>query len=502
MVLTSGKAVVDTNSFFYFTNTTIGANYNLRILFTGAAIFENVPTTDGTTEAKIRQKRKITKNVWHYISAPVNDTRSFSTIFSSVLDNNGDYFYRFDEDYDNGTWRVIYPDENGFYSNSFTAARGYAIYVNDATTTSDTLIVFNGKVRISDVTINLTKTDGPNNGWNLIGNPYTAPIKANKTGGFLNENSSVLDATDGGVYLWDQSASDYTEITNATSASYLVPSQAFMVRTAADGNTATFKTSMLTNKWDTVYKYEVDTNWIYTSFKITNNEGLLNKTQISFNSDMTNGLDPFYDAGKLKANDKIALYTLLVDGSKADIDFGVQALPTYIEKMVSVNLGFDIKNSGDYTLSLNSFECTYDSLMYDKTKIVLEDTYLNKTINLKDENYTFHSDTGSFKDRLILHFNKNVSGDEELTPKSVTNTFLVFTRKDNSIVIKNTSNKEESDLKLKLFNVQGKLISNFTINKLSPGGLHILGNLNLNKGLYIIKITGGSSANSYKVLLH
>ncbi len=500
--LTSGEVTVDSGSFIKFTNSTIGADYNLTILSGGSAIFSNVPTTDGTTEAAIQQERGITKNDWHYISAPVNDTRSFSTIFSSILDATGDYLYRFDEDVDTGSWRVIYPDNNGFYSNSFTAARGYAIYINDAASASDSIITFKGKVRSSDVTINLTKTDGPNNGFNLIGNPYTSSIQANKTGGFLSENSTVLDNTYGAIYLWNQSTGDYDQISSASTRSYLAPTQGFMVRTAADGNTATFKTSMQKNKWDTIYKSNADTNWIQTSFKISNAGGLINKTQISFNSEMTDGLDPFYDAGKLKANNKISLYTLLVDDSNPDISFGIQALPLYTKYPVSVKLGFDIRNSGEYTLSLNSFNCNYDNSLFGKTEIKLEDKYLNKIVNLKNTCYTFFSEAGVFTDRFVLHFERDVSGEQELEINNSANRFLVYTRKDNSIVIKNTSKDEEANLRIKLFDIQGKSISSYNIGNLSPGESYILNNLNLNGGIFILKVSNNGFVNSYKVLLN
>jgi len=56
---------------------------------------------------------------------------------------------------------------------------------------------------------------------------------------------------------------------------------------------------------------------------------------------MTAGLDPSYDARKLKGNPNIALYTRLVEDN--GVDFAIQALPPLNTEKVEVKIGNEKK---------------------------------------------------------------------------------------------------------------------------------------------------------------
>ncbi len=499
LTVVSGDVYIKTGEKIKINKSKIGSN-NFVIESKASVIFTNAPTTDGSTLASIKQKRPLTQDAWHYISSSLNDTRSFSTILGSIMDASGDYFYRFDEDYNNGTWRVIYPNNNGFWSNSFTAARGYAIYFDDAATESDSTITFYGTVRASGVSYSMTRTgDGVSNGFNIVGNPYTSSILANNSSNsFLGQNSSSLDTVYSGIYLWDQSIGDYKTVSSSSATdTYLAPSQGFMVRALSDGSSVSFNTNMQRLHSETFYKDAND--WIGTTFKIEGN-GYKNITDINFNENMTNGMDISCDVAKVKGNANIALYSLLVDGSDPDVPFAIQALPLFTDYPVSVNLAFDVANAGDYTISLDNFTCNFDSTLIDKSYIELEDTYTNQITDLRNNSYTFNTQQGTFTDRFIIHFNRDITSvDNNIIQDE--NIYTVFSKKDKSIVIKNSGKTNRNNVQINIYNILGKVLYSNKVN-LSKGGIFIVSNLNENNGLFVVKVSDGNSTFTKKIILN
>jgi hypothetical protein len=64
-------------------------------------------------------------------------------------------------------------------------------------------------------------------------------------------------------------------------------------------------------------------------------------------------------------------------------------------------MGMYVGENMDYTIETTE-------LNYTGMRIYLEDTYISEIVYLNDNpNYTFYSETGTFEDRFILHFNPN-----------------------------------------------------------------------------------------------
>jgi len=357
--------------------------------------------------------------------------------------NSGDFFYRFDEILNDGSWVQIFPvGGSGAMTEQFTSGQGYAMEYNNG----DNTISFNGTVRTADVIYNLTKTGSlTNNGYNLTGNPYQATIIANNdVNSLLNENLNRLDVTNTALYFWYQTQSDYSAINNTNSKTRIAVGQGFMVRAKSNGESFTYKTSMQENGTNTFYKNIEQDDWVRTRFRLSNRQNLINDILIGFNDGMTNGLDISYDAGKFKGNPNIALYSFLVDNSQTDA-FATQALPLFLTEPVSVGIGFDLLETGDFTFSLTDFEYGFDSIEMEEATIELEDTYLKTVVDLKTNDYSFHlNSTGSFIDRFVLHFNRNLLA--VIHPKKVDqNEFLIYSRSDNAFVIKNIDNPANED---------------------------------------------------------
>jgi hypothetical protein len=279
-----------------------------------------------------------------------------------------------------------------------------------------------------------------------------------------------------------------------------MPGQAFMVRALSNGVSASFKTTMQKHGPGTFYKEQK--NWVETFFTLYSTEAnLKNDIKIAFNDDMTNGLDVSYDVGKFKGNPKIAFYSNLVDGSYADVDFTTQALPFYFEDPVSVNIGFDIADPGEYTIKLKDFKCNFDSSAYAKVRIELEDTYEDKIVDIKNSSYTFETEGGTFKDRFILHYNRNITSTNELTGdhNEEGEGFSVYNRPDNSIVINNITNRERENVQIKVYDLLGKVVYEKTVS-FSAGEMFVTGLIN-HKGICVVEVRDAVSAYAKKVVL-
>jgi len=204
---------------------------------TGSLIVEGTATGDVTVE------RFLTQDKWHYISAPVNDTRVFNTFLGLTGGANNDQFYWWDEDgIDNGSTGIWFdilntPTGISYTVNSFLQSQGYAItYAGSGSET----INFIGVPFTESKTITITKTDASTNtGANLVGNPFTSSIAINDNARdgdgddannyFIYQNASLLSLDYQAIYLWDESQSDYVPKNNGIGAVFIAPGQGFMV---------------------------------------------------------------------------------------------------------------------------------------------------------------------------------------------------------------------------------------------------------------------------------
>ncbi|MCF8374598.1 MAG: hypothetical protein K9H64_23470 [Bacteroidales bacterium] len=145
---------------------------------TGDASVIDLGSVSYTGGGEANVERYLTQGEYHYISSPVsnqNISPEFVNTTSNPLPSTVD-FYKFDEPYN--MWRNI-KDGSGNLNNSFETQfvvnLGYA-YANNLATSTKT---FTGALNNTSQTVNLTRTIGTGSeGWNLVGNPYPAPLAA------------------------------------------------------------------------------------------------------------------------------------------------------------------------------------------------------------------------------------------------------------------------------------------------------------------------------------
>ncbi|MCF8372572.1 MAG: T9SS type A sorting domain-containing protein, partial [Bacteroidales bacterium] len=406
-----------------------------------ATLIQTSDSVDATVE------RYLTQGAYHYISSPVSN-QNISTEFvdasSNPLPSTVD-FYRFDEPAN--MWRNI-KDGSGNLNNSFetqfVVSRGYAYANSNAVFTKN----FSGELNYDDLTVTLTKQgSSANNGWNMVGNIYPANLAANTSAdvdhNFLTDNATALDDNHEAIYLYD--GNDYVAVNQASAESYIAPTQGFFVKAATNQAQLAFNAADQKHTTATFYK-NGSTDSRFT-IRITNPQSETNEILLAFIPGKSQGLDPGYDAQKLKGNSNLALYSLLVDDDGND--YAIQSLPQVDNQ--HVKLGLDAAQPGLYEFGNIAME----NLNY--STIFLEDKTENLWVNLDlNPSYQFTlSQTGSFKDRFVLHFGGIVTNMEELSEER---NITIFSDGD-FIFLQNLSSEKQAG-SFQLYNLAGQLLVN------------------------------------------
>lgn len=317
-----------------------------------------------------------------------------------------------------------------------SAGSGYAFF--DLNTSTKTL---SGHFNTGSISVPITSTNAMGNsnldGWNLVGNPYPSGLSISE---LIASNTSF----DGNIYIWDDdlsegkgySSADYMQVNQAgritggngssITPNIIAPQQAFFVKATQTSGTLTFSNSMrLTTTGTFVKKTVTEDNIERLKLSIQSEENSnYNETLLAFTSHASKSLDYGLDGYKMKGNPNIALFSL-----QNENELGIQSLPP-IEGRDSVDIGFNTKEEGNFTLSIKTNDL-HNQLIF------LKDKYTGKTTSLNTkENYTFQSESGSFTDRFTLIFKHQVE-----TKKTLTNELTIHAYASGSnIVVQNGYN--------------------------------------------------------------
>jgi PKD repeat protein len=255
-------------------------------------------------------------------------------------------------------------------------------------------------------------TGGGGNNFNLIGNPYPAPISASS---FLTTNASRI--TGGAIYIWDDDLSGdpfgpgntyspgdfivYNGVgtinapnSGAPFSGSIASCQGFFVNyNSAGGVNFTFDNSM--KPFTTNSEFFDITTANRLRLRITDVNGVGAEALVAFIDDATDGVDNSYDALRLQGNADLSLYTF-----NGDLEYAIQAWPTLTNQRV-IDLGAVNTAAGTSTIAMNLFE------NFDPTTVVyLEDTELGVFHNLTQDNSYEFENSGLNGDavRFRLHF--------------------------------------------------------------------------------------------------
>ncbi|MEP4599156.1 MAG: hypothetical protein ABJZ92_23320, partial [Cyclobacteriaceae bacterium] len=295
-----------------------------------------------------------------------------SPLDNAELDDiSADYLYSFDE-----ATNMFVEETTGDMTPGVGYFAGY-----DA---SSPVISLTGVPNTGVVTTNITMDDA---GYNLVANPYAAPISMAE---FRIGNDDIDDV----IYLWDDGGSnngglrggDYVTVSDvgavstmdlsdgvtggqgetAAMAGNIASFQGFFVKSLTGGGTVSFEPTMQTTasgaNADANYYREAGEKQL-VRLAISGND-LYNEILIGLTDNATLSFDNGLDAFKLSGNELISFYSILESEKLA-----IQALPKVSTEEMNIQLGFDLAEAGEYELKLAALEGISDNisvLVYDK----------------------------------------------------------------------------------------------------------------------------------------
>jgi len=436
----------------------------------------------GTSTGTVNCERYITGSAWHVVS-PIAAFGSISTFIQTPgnaipsKDVTGTNRYgMMDYDEATNTW-------NNYYAATTTdilpAGKGYSLR-----RASDGIVTFTGDLTSGTKLVSLSKGG---TGWNCIGNPYTSAINmnnaANASYNFLKtnaiDNTSTLDPSYACMYLWDDATLSYKILGNGSygtrdlGQNVLQAGQGFFVKAASDGVIVQFTNNMQAHQTATPFRAPaVTTSWPGITLTATS-AATSSAAIITFNRNMTKGLDPTYDAGLLRGTNGLSLYTRLVENN--GVDFAIQCLPDNYSNLV-IPVGVDCKDGGEITFSAETVELPKNC------KVMIEDKTTNTFTSLTEGGtYKTTVSAGSTSaGRFYIHTGANTTtGISGLTPE--TSSLKAYIANEAIIIEGEVADQAIATL----YNLQGLKVH---VNLLQKGSLNTLPCSDLMKGIYLLTI--------------
>lgn len=293
---------------------------------------------------------------------------------------------------------VQFPAVDGTNQQAMEVGKGYSAFIRKAS--EATVIEYVGEANQGTVTFNLTGgTGSPDDGWNLLGNPYPAPIQwtGNPNGGAWISSGGVSNI----IYVrenWYEDGQAYTAVRTYDAGwdGKVAPGQAFWVRTTTSNPTLSITENAKATTDAAFYRDGSPAN----ELKITmRSEKLQDVAVIRFLPEATPEFDTEIDGVKLD-NSFFNLSTLTTDGEPLVIN---NTTADYCSQEVPLR----ITNAADGTYQLE-IEGVESILTGDKVTLVDNFTGTETAINdAHSLSFSITSDPASKADgRFVLRFEK------------------------------------------------------------------------------------------------
>lgn len=279
--------------------------------------------------------------------------------------------------------------------------RGYSVFVRN---TGEPTVDVRGTLNVGNVNVALTVTGSEPDaaGYNLIGNPYPAPISWDAVD--LPTGVSPMISLKNNVNNNDTEIGNYAYYTqDGPSVGYtgtIASGQAFWVTTTQNTTLQFTEAAKVSTANPVLLRERSIANVL--RMKVQGN-GRGDETVIYFREEATNGYDVTYDARKRK-NDYIDLYSYQVTENDT-VKYAINAMKD-VGCAQQLKIGFDGLTTGTYHFTfaeLESFASAYS--------FTLIDNFAGASVSLSENNdYTFQitSDAASkSKDRFVILISKD-----------------------------------------------------------------------------------------------
>jgi len=387
------------------------------IIQEGGQIIVNNTSAQATFVKSVGHSATKDADNWYTISSPVNNiaTGSVTNLIQATPANYDLYYY--DE------VNVLWKNHKANPIANLTNGKGY-LYWNAG---GDELL-FPGKLNSTTVSINLTKSDNANPGWNLIGNPFSHNIY--KGAGAAIDNSKLAE----GYYTIQNSGAWSAQLGYSTA---IKPCQGVLVQATESFNLS------ITNSTSPATGEKRSDNYIM--FAVNNGKY----------EDVTYAL--FKDGVGLNKvnhrNAEIPMIYIQQDGQN-------YAIATMNDNTQMFNINFKAMTLGQYTLSYKadgnySYLHVIDLLTGADVDMLLESEYI------------FVASPSDNDSRFIVKFGESNNGTVESN---------IFAYQSGNEVIVNGNGE------LQVFDLTGRMVMNQRVNGVQT--------VNVSKGVYILRIIG------------
>jgi hypothetical protein len=438
---------------------------------TGTGSF--IDNADNSGSGTFNVEKYLTNGRWWYLGAPLSNATAAAFGTLSSVGNSGNRLYYWNET----THTYTNVTNTG---DAMPAHRGYTFKSYDASPLTTT---FTGNLNTGTIgtTSDLTYTSGTSSGFNLVSNPYPSAIDLGTIASSPGVTMNNLDPT-----FWFRSNSNFSTYnwtsgvgSPGTTTQYVPAMQGFWVRVSPGYSTGGLQLSNSARVHDShaFYKTSSESNVFRIQLK---NDSLNDETVVTFFSDASVDLDPFDSEKMFSTDDNYPqVYTLTTDNTIVAIN-GLPELLTGTERIIQ--LGFHTNTAGSFTL-----QATNMSDFDPNITVYLEDTQLNyfQELNIADS-YTFTSGITDDVSRFKLHFGSILTGISSVSENMVS--VYAF---ENSVYVNNLNNGM-----VEIYNTVGeKITQQQTVN-----GLNKI-QLNLSKGIYIVKVLTGADVVTEKIFI-
>lgn len=381
---------------------------------------------------------------WYTISSPLFSSIKASSVVN-LLENEYD-LYRYDEPthyWDNieDLLDTIKEGPHGNWS-MLDAGRGY-LYANQ----EDVTLQFKGIANHIGGSYTLTRDvwDGVLIGFHLVGNPFTHDI-------YMDNAFSTTATLADGYYILSNTGAWSAKL---GSDEPIKPCQGVLVNAAQEGELTINKKVGPATQAQT--RSRANNEFLTISVSNKNYEDV---AYVSF--DAINPLE--------KVNHQNKDIPMVYIPTKETI----YAIATMDEDAKEIPVAFEAKTMGQYTISVKSENCEFESMYLVDRKTGVE-------TNLLLEDYTFLATTTDNSERFIIRLNNNCSDNED----------FIFINNGEIII-----NKIEGKGVLQIFDVMGRYISHSEVS-----GSANISTEAFTSGVYIIRMTDDNGIKTQKVVL-
>lgn len=311
---------------------------------------------------------------WNYISSPVNDSKAL--IYSMRKDGNETWLMEYNtgvrsklKDY----WSEYIVDPN----HRLVPGKGYAVYTNEKLD-----VIYEGI--LCDSRVNYKLEFKEDDSWNLVGNPFTAPLSSKKI--FEDIDQKIQGNA---IFVLDRENGVYNPIIIDGKEEVVLPSmEGFFVESIRENTEISFQRKHQYIPNSASYHWSNHNYLTFNIHKGSKTEYIL----MGMDDNSTHGFDK-YDAHKLfGTSDEMPEIYFIVDSQ----ELAVNVFPSY---PASYDIGYYIGKESNLSLSLGNL-----SILPMGVALFLEDRYENKFTNLCDNSSVdFNALKGTTDYRFRVH---------------------------------------------------------------------------------------------------